>query len=149
MAGSHASSPTRNYGQPSINTAFAAETDRGTGKYQTVQQSIGTADATFYLNAPCNGRLAYAEITCLMATDGTETIALTLTNKSNSDAAMFATTLFDDEPALEANKAKAISLSTTAADLLVDAGDLLALAFDEGSGSTITGAVVNLYFETL
>lgn len=149
MAGSHVSSPTRNYGQPSINTAFAEETNRGTGKYHVVQFNVTTADLTGYLTAPCTGKLARAELISYELTDGTNYFTVTATNESNSAVEMFTRVTNVAGGVLAANTASAITLSTTAANLLVDEGDNIKIVYDEANGAAVNQVTLTLYFETL
>lgn len=147
MAGTHASSPTRYYGSQAVNTAFAEQTNRGTGSYQVVTLGWGADGGTEYFAAPCDGNLVRVGVTSVTTTDGSNKIGLTITNESNSDAAMVGTTLFDDSPVATADTEVACTLSTTAANVAVEQGDLIKVVYAETG--TIAGVAVSFYFENV
>ena len=140
MAGSHDSSPTRQYGAPSVSTTYVGEPD-----YENFceQVNLGTGSATFNVAAPCGGRLVRVEVQSQTTTDASNGIQLAITNESNSAAAMCSVD-YDDDPALTTNVVGTPALSTTAANLLVDQGDNIEIAYTETG--TIAGGAVALYF---
>lgn len=132
------------YAGVSVDTSFNG-IDSQMGNLIAVQQQFQAADEVYSIMAPCGGKLVHAEVQSQTTTDGSNKVGLSLSNESNSAAAMFATTLFDDDPVLTSNTAADITLSTTAANLLVDQGDNLELTYDVTG--TIAGGAVILYFE--
>lgn len=142
------SSPTRQYGAPSVNTAYVTQENRGTGKYQVVEVThFGTADGVAYVHAPCDGKLIKSNFTSGFTTDADDTIALTMTNESNSDVAMLGTNLFNADPVATVDTTTAVTLSSTAANLLVDEGDTLKLTYDI-TGDELVRGTVSLIFES-
>ena len=128
-----------------LRTTFAEDTNRGSDvSYYREQFELGTASATFYIAAPCSGKLTRLECNPLTTTDATHTIQLVGTNESNSDAAMF-TQLWDADPVATKEVVNEATLSTTAANLLVDVGDLIKVVYTEGD--TTAGGTVTLTFE--
>lgn len=104
-----------------------------------------TSEHIEYIQAPCSGVLKACYIQGSVTSDATKTYTITVTNKSNSDAAMLGTTLYDADPVLTAFTVAAATLSTTAANLAVDRGDMIAVSHTGGTGS---GAVaIQLVFE--
>lgn len=129
-----------------LRTTYAETAERGGDgmSYYREQFELGTATATFYIAAPCDGKLVRMECNPLTTTDATHTIQLVGTNESNSDAAMF-TQLWDADPVATKEVVNAATLTTTAADLLVDEGDLIKIVYTEGD--TTAGGTVVLTFE--
>lgn len=115
--------------------------DKRHDRLETVNLSLGNAStsATVYVSAPAGGKLVGMK---LVDATGATTTDVTVTNNSNSDAAMVSatniTTVADTAFDLYDN------FSTTAANLAVDGGDLLTVTVAQAGG--LCSAV--MYFET-
>jgi hypothetical protein len=127
------------------NTAFAEEANRGRDTaYESATVQLGAASGTFNVAAPFAGKVSRIEVQTQTTTDGSNKIALAITNESNSAAAIASET-FDDDPVLTTNVVGVLTLSTTAANLLIDQGDNIEVAYTETG--TIAGGMVTIYFE--
>lgn len=133
----------------SVNTTRPAVNDRSYGYGATsiveVWFPANTSEAIKYIMAPSNGILKEFNVQGTVTSDATKTYTITCTNKSNSDAAMLGTTVYDADPVLTAFTAASATLSTTAANLAVDDKDALAISHTGGTGSG--DLVVQLVFE--
>jgi|LGVF01.1.fsa_nt_gb hypothetical protein len=111
----------------------------------TLSFQANTSEAIEYFVCPSAGVLKSFLTQATVTSDATKTYTLSASNVSNSAAAMLGTTLYDADPVLTAGTAAAAVLSGTAASLVVDKGDLVAVSMTGGTGS---GAVaVELTFE--
>lgn len=132
-----------------VNTTRPAVNDRSYGYGATSIVEVwfvaNTSTATKYIMAPSNGVLKEFNVQGSVTSDGTKTYTLTCVNKSNSDAAMIGTTVYDDDPVLTAFTAASATLSTTTANLAVDDKDMILLTHTGGTGSG--DVVVQLVFE--
>lgn len=131
------------------NTTRPAVNDRSYGYGATsiiaVWFDANTSIDTKYIMAPSNGVLKEFNVQGSVTSDGTATYTLTCVNKSNSDAAMIGTTVYDDDPVLTAFTKASATLSTTAANLAVDDGDMILVSHTGGTGSG--DVVIQLVFE--
>ena len=128
-----------------MRTTFAPDSNRGRDvSYHIGKADLGAASGVFTVPAPCAGKIVRIEVVSGTVTDGTDKITLAITNESNSSAAI-ASAAFDDDPVLAVNTATALTLSTTAANLLVDQGDNIEVAYTEAG--TIVSAGVTIWFE--
>jgi len=132
-----------------VNSTRPAVNDRSYGYGATsiveVWFPANTSEDIKYVMAPSNGVLKEFNVQGTVTSDGTKTYTITCTNKSNSDAAMLATTVYDADPVLTAFTASSATLSTTTANLAVDDKDCLAISHTGGTGSG--DLVVQLIFE--
>jgi hypothetical protein len=112
-------------------------------EYMVEQINFGAASGTFNVLAPCTGKVVAADIQTQTTTDVSNTISVTIANQTDA-ADIVATTLYDADPVLTTNTVGNLTLSTTAADLLVTKGDNIELAYVEGG--TIAGGAVSIYF---
>lgn len=130
------------YAGQSVLTTFPNQ-DMMEKHYEMVQVNLGSGSATFSIIAPCTGKLVRAYLQSQTTTTGTHKITLALTNETDS-ATMIPSVTYDDSPVATTNTAVDLTLTTTAADLLVSQGDELELAYTEAG--TIAGGAVALYF---
>jgi len=132
-----------------VTTTRPAVNDRSYGYGATSIVEVwfvaNTSTATKYIMAPSNGVLKEFNVQGTVTSDATKTYTLTCVNKSNSDAAMIGTTVYDADPVLTAFTAASATLSTTAANLAVDDKDMILLTHTGGTGSG--DVVVQLIFE--
>lgn len=127
------------------NTTFAEDTNRGRDNaYHVVVADLMAASGVYSVPAPCDGKISRVEVVSGTVTDGTDKITLAITNEGNSSAAI-ASAAYDDDPVLAVNTATALTLSTTAANLVVTQGDLIEVAYTEAG--TILNAAVTFWFE--
>lgn len=131
------------------NTTRPAVNDRSYGygatHIETVWFDANTSEDVKYIMAPSNGILKEFNVQGSVTSDGTKTYTLTCVNVSNSNAVMIGTTVYDDDPVLTAGTKASATLSTTAANLAVDDGDLIKVSHTGGTGSG--DAVIQLVFE--
>lgn len=122
-----------------INTTVPDVNNRGGGVAAYFEDNVSfesnTSEDTKYIAAPCDGKLVQATVQGTVTSDATATYTVTVTNKSNSDAAMLGTTVYDDDPVLTAFTAANPTLSTTEADLVVEKGDMIEVSMTGGTGS--------------
>lgn len=107
--------------------------------------AANTSTDTKYFMAPSAGNLKAVYVIGTVTSDATKTYTITVKNLSNSDAAMIGTTLYDADPVLTADTVASATLSTTAANLAVDRGDLIEVTHTGGTGSGAVG--LQLVFE--
>jgi hypothetical protein len=111
----------------------------------TLSFQANTSEAIEYFICPSASKLKAFYTQAAVTSDATKTYTLSASNVSNSAAAMLGTTLYDADPVLTAGTVAAATLSGTAANLVVDKGDLIAVSMTGGTGS---GAVaIELVFE--
>ena len=91
------------------------------------------------------GILKFGYVQGSVTSDATKTYTVTAVNISNSSAAMLGTNLFDADPVLTAGTRAALTLSGTAANLVVDEGDMIVVSVAGGTGAGDAG--VELVFE--
>jgi hypothetical protein len=130
------------YNGQSVLTTFVPE-DMMERHYEVVNIEFGDASVTKSVLAPCTGKVVHAQVQSQTTTSGSNKVSVTIANQTDA-ADIVATTLFDDDPVLTTNTAATLTLSTTAADLLVTKGDAIELAYVETG--TIAGGAVSLYF---
>lgn len=125
------------------NSTRPAVLDRSFGYGATHVENVwftaNTSEAIKHVMAPSGGILKEINVQGTVTSTATATYTIAVTNVSYSDAAMNATTLYDADPVLTAGTMASVTLSTTAANLAVDDGDLIAISHTGGTGS---GAVV-------
>ncbi len=127
------------------NTAFAPDTNRGMDTaLESASVQLGAGSGLFHVAAPFGGRVVRVEVQTQTTTDGSNGIELAIANESNSAAAI-ASVDYDDDPVLTTNVVGVLTLSTTAANLLVDQGDNIEVTYTETG--TIAGGMCTIYFE--
>jgi len=131
---------------PDLDTTFKSQSSRfGDTAYQVVVAPFEAATDVFYTSVPFAGTLVRV-LFCNGATasDGSNYYDVTVVNASNSDAAMISaySSTTNDVAAYGTEEA---TLSTTAANLAVDAGDCVEVTATVTG--TVTDARVILYFE--
>jgi hypothetical protein len=128
------------------NTDFPEESNRpGTGAYDVQEVNLGAASGVFSIAAPFDGVIRRVALQSQTTTDATNKITLAITNESNSAASIVASTTYDDDPVATTNTEVALTLSTTAANLVVTQGDNIEVAYTEAG--TIAGGVVTIWFD--
>ena len=131
---------------------FVVATDAGSDNVLREQADVmsshpNTTGATidFAYTAARAGILKFGYVQGSVTSDATKTYTVTAVNISNSSAAMFGTNLFDADPVLTAGTKAALTLSATAANLVVAEGDLIVISVAGGTGSG--DASVEMVFE--
>lgn len=107
--------------------------------------AANTSTDTKYFMASSNAVLKAVYVQGTVTSDATKTYTITVVNKSNSDAAMVGTTLYDADPVLTAFTKASATLHATAANIAVDRGDLIEITHTGGTGSGAVG--LQLVFE--
>ena len=101
-----------------------------------------TTAAYEYVTAPADCVLKAVTFSASVTSSVSVTYALGITNESNSSAAMIATTLYDADPVLTAGTAAEVTLSSTAANLVVEKGDIIKIGGVGGTASGLWGVVL-------
>lgn len=106
--------------------------------------NAGSGSCTKIAMAPCNGTVVAARVTSDTTTDGTNGIAIAITNPTINKT-IFANTNYDASPALTANTAATLTVDTTAANIDVTAGDQIKVAFVEAG--TVGFVTVDVFIQ--
>lgn len=129
-----------------LKTTIPDVTDRSYGYGATHVDNpawvANTSAAVQYVTAPFDGVLKQALCSADVTSDATATYTFLVTNQSNSDVELLATTLFDADPVLTAGTPSAATLSTTTANLSVSKGDIISVSMAGGTGSGNAGLVL-------
>lgn len=128
--------------------ATDAGSDNVMGEQATVMTSHPTLSGATVLGevmAPRGGILKFVYINGSVTSDATKTYTLVITNVSKSKTMTAAGQVWDADPVLTAGTRSAATLSTTAADVAVDEGDLIQVSVAGGTGAG--SAAVELVFE--
>ena len=132
---------------------FVVATDAGSDNVMKEQADVmssnpNTSSATVdhVYQAARAGILKFAYLQGSVTSDATKTYTATIVNHSNSSAAMLAASqLYDADPVLTAGTRAALTVSATAANLVVAEGDLIVITVAGGAGAG--DASIEMVFE--
>lgn len=150
MAGNHAFSPDRHFGQQPINATDSGANNTMKGRMEVSSSHPTTTGATIEHTFMVEqaGVLKFVYLNADVTSDATKTYTLTVANASNSGNSMVAASqLWDADPVLTAGTEVSAVVTATAADLVVAAGDLIEVAVAGGTGAG--DAAVRLIFERI
>lgn len=128
-----------------LNTSYAEENQMANGKSRQVIEdawAANTSAALKYHTATVSGTFVRARVNASVTSDATKTYTFIITNVTKSKTVTAAGQLYDASPVLTAGTVADLTLSSTAADIAVDEGDILTFSMAGGTGSGLAGIEV-------
>lgn len=114
----------------------------GSNHIDNLAFAANTSVAYQYIVAPADGKLKSVTVSGAVTSDATKTYTIVVNNMNNSDVNMIGTTLYDADPVLTAGTVAEAVLHATAANLVVEKGDIIRVGHTGGTGSGLAGVML-------